>query len=555
MTKYNKLRIKLVIFVAIIIIVVVISSRFITTVLSDITESFDYYKNNASDGQIALLSISSDMNYISRCTRNIMLGDDYEENIEKIYIRKESIKKNFNILEHSLTGTDDETKKLDYFNKSKKATLLFIDDAIKKMKTLSQSDPNKRHQVYLHYKSEATPLAKQSKEYFKKLSTIKHHGFDILTNKFYEDIQKQQNIISLITIFVVLIILIGLLISLNNIKSYFQAKTNLAESNNFLLQYKKIIDLTNIVSKTDKKGIITYVNQKFCDISKYKEHELLGKPHNTVRSPDTPKDLFKDMWKNIKSKKPFHGIIKNQSKDGESYYVDTTIMPILDNKNNITEYMAIRKDVTDIVELNLKLVSSQDELLTRMGMIAETKSKETGDHVKRVAEYCKILATALELPKEDIDLIFSASALHDMGKVGTPDHILNKPGRLTKEEFDVMKQHSLNGYEMLKDSKNDIIKTGSIIALEHHEKYDGTGYPNGLKGEDIHIFARITALADVFDALGESRTYKKAWELNKILDFIKEQKGYHFDPLIVDMFFENIEKILFIRKKYKKRLS
>jgi len=554
MEEYSKIKNKLLLFIVVIIVIIMFSSRFITNVLSDITASFDYYKNNASDGQIALLNITSDMNYISRCTRDIMLGGDYKSNIIKIDNKKKKIEDSFELLYESLLGTLNEKEKLEYFDKAKNTTLAFIDDAIAKMNGLENIEPSKRYEVYLDYKCDSTPLAQESRRNFEKLSQIKHNGFLVLSNQFYENISKQQKIISLITVFVVLIIVVGFIVAVKNIKLYFSAKDNLDQSNNLLLQYKNIIDLTNIVSKTDKKGNITYVNQKFCDVSKYSKNELLGKPHNVVRSPDTPKSLFKAMWKDLKDKKVFQGIIKNRRKDGTQYYVDSTIMPIVDNNNNIQEFMAIRKDVTDIVELNLKLVHSQEEILTRMGMIAETKSKETGNHVKRVAEYCKTLALALGLSKDDIELLYNASALHDIGKVGTPDHILNKPGRLTNEEFDIIKEHSQNGFEMLRDSKNDIVKAGSIIALEHHEKYDGTGYPNGLKGEDIHIFARITALADVFDALGESRSYKKAWELNDILDFIKDQKGKHFDPVIVDMFFKNLEKILFIRKKYRQKM-
>ncbi len=141
--------------------------------------------------------------------------------------------------------------------------------------------------------------------------------------------------------------------------------------------------------------------------------------------------------------------------------------------------------------------------------------------------------------------------MHDIGKVGIPDHILKKPGKLTDTEFDIMKSHAEIGYNILKDSKRDILKAAALISLTHHEKYDGTGYPRGLKGFDIHIYGRITAIADVFDALGSDRIYKKAWEDEKIFKLLKEGKGKHFDPLLVDLFMNNIDIFLEIRNNYK----
>ena len=141
--------------------------------------------------------------------------------------------------------------------------------------------------------------------------------------------------------------------------------------------------------------------------------------------------------------------------------------------------------------------------------------------------------------------------MHDIGKVGISDAILKKPAKLTVEEFDIMKEHSIIGYNILKDSKRDILKAAAIVAKEHHEKYDGSGYPFGLKGEEIHIYGRITALADVFDALGSERCYKEVWEDEKIFQLFKDEKGKHFDPKLVDLFFDNLDKFLQIRGRYK----
>ena len=185
-----------------------------------------------------------------------------------------------------------------------------------------------------------------------------------------------------------------------------------------------------------------------------------------------------------------------------------------------------------------------------MGEIGETRSKETGNHVKRVAEYSELLALLYGLDEKEANILLVASPMHDIGKVGISDSILKKPGKLTVEEFEIMKEHSITGYNILKDSKRDILKAAAIVAKEHHEKYDGSGYPFGLKGEEIHIYGRITALADVFDALGSERCYKEVWEDEKIFQLFKDEKGKHFDPKLVDLFFDNLDKFLQIRERY-----
>jgi putative nucleotidyltransferase with HDIG domain len=186
-----------------------------------------------------------------------------------------------------------------------------------------------------------------------------------------------------------------------------------------------------------------------------------------------------------------------------------------------------------------------------MGAIGESRSKETSNHVKRVACYSELLGKYYGLDPETIELIKEASPMHDIGKVAIPDSILNKNSALTAQEKKIMQDHSLLGYEMLKHSQRPLLKTAAIIAYEHHEKYDGTGYPKGLKGEEISIYGRITAIADVFDALGSDRCYKKAWEDEKIITMIKEESGKHFDPKLVEIFLENLDEFCAIRDKYK----
>lgn len=212
---------------------------------------------------------------------------------------------------------------------------------------------------------------------------------------------------------------------------------------------------------------------------------------------------------------------------------------------------SIKEGINQIESLNDEITNTQKEVIYTMGEIAETRSKETGNHVKRVAEYSKVLALKYGLDEKEAELLKLASPMHDIGKVGIPDSILNKPGKLTFDEFEIMKTHAQLGYDMLKYSSKPILKAASIVAYYHHEKYDGSGYPRGLKGEDIHIYGRITAIADVFDALGSDRVYKKAWEDERIFELFKEQKGKHFDPKLIDIFFENLDEIYKIRNMFK----
>ncbi|BAU28012.1 GAF domain-containing protein [Aneurinibacillus soli] len=201
--------------------------------------------------------------------------------------------------------------------------------------------------------------------------------------------------------------------------------------------------------------------------------------------------------------------------------------------------------------LHKEIEDTQREILFRMGEIGESRSKETGQHVKRVAEYSRLLALRYGLSEQGAELIQMASPMHDIGKVAIPDSILHKPSKLTAEEYDTMKSHTEIGYNLLNNSSRRLVRAAAIIAREHHEKWDGTGYPRGLCGEDIHIYGRITALADVFDALGSDRVYKKAWPIERILGLFREESGRHFDPSLVDVFLHHLDEFLAIRDRYR----
>jgi response regulator RpfG family c-di-GMP phosphodiesterase len=205
----------------------------------------------------------------------------------------------------------------------------------------------------------------------------------------------------------------------------------------------------------------------------------------------------------------------------------------------------------EVEAATFRLKESEQETLQMLGKTAEYKDPETNAHTQRVAHYCKLLARAYGLDESLQDIIFYASPFHDLGKIGISDNILLKPGKLDDSEFSIMKNHAKIGYEILKGSKSKYLKAGGVIAYNHHEKYDGTGYPNGLKGENIPILGRITAIADVFDALTSNRPYKKAWELEDAFNFLIKEKGTHFDPKLVDLFVENKDEVIAINYKFK----
>ena len=210
-----------------------------------------------------------------------------------------------------------------------------------------------------------------------------------------------------------------------------------------------------------------------------------------------------------------------------------------------------QKEYDELMALKVEIEETQREVVFTMGAIGEARSKETGNHVKRVAEYSYLLAKHYGLHEKECEMLKQASPMHDIGKIAIPDAILNKPGRFNDEERAIMDTHAQLGYDMLKHSNRPLLKMAAIVAYEHHEKYNGTGYPNKKKGEEIHIYGRITALADVFDALGSARVYKPAWDDKKIFKMLKEEKGEHFDPTLIDIFFDKLDEFLKVRDTMK----
>jgi putative two-component system response regulator len=207
--------------------------------------------------------------------------------------------------------------------------------------------------------------------------------------------------------------------------------------------------------------------------------------------------------------------------------------------------------LASLVEEQTREVRQREkELIIRMSRAAEFRDPETGAHIQRMAHYSAVIAKGLGLDDVTQRLILEAAPMHDVGKIGIPDYILLKPGKLTFEEFEIMKGHSKLGFELLKESGSVILQAGAEIAISHHEKFDGSGYPRGIKGEEIPLFGRIVAVADVFDALTSERPYKKAWSLEDASMFLEEGRASHFDPLCVDAFLTGWDEVIEIRRRF-----
>ncbi|MEF7612435.1 DUF3369 domain-containing protein [Aquincola sp. MAHUQ-54] len=200
--------------------------------------------------------------------------------------------------------------------------------------------------------------------------------------------------------------------------------------------------------------------------------------------------------------------------------------------------------------LDREVRETQAEIIATLGDVVETRSKETANHVRRVAHLSALLGAAAGLDEEHCSLLLAASPMHDVGKVAIPDSILLKPGPLTDDEWVCMKEHARIGEEVFGRSTRPMLRAAAIIAGQHHEKYDGTGYPRGLRGEEIHIFARIVALVDVFDALAHARCYKPAWPMDRVLQLLRDERGRHFDPQLVDCLLAEMDAVLDVLARY-----
>lgn len=229
--------------------------------------------------------------------------------------------------------------------------------------------------------------------------------------------------------------------------------------------------------------------------------------------------------------------------------ISLLIAIILLQQNSLRRKRELNEKNQHIVELQTHTLSVQKEMIHMLGEAIETRSGETGNHVKRVAKLSALLGELAGLDKQQCDLIEVISPMHDVGKIAVPESILDKPGKLTAAEWGVMQHHTTVGYKLLMSGQGKIMHSAAQVALQHHERWDGTGYPSGKSGEDIHIFARITAIADVFDALLSERCYKKAWPIEKVVDLYNRECGFQFDPKLTRLMLNNIDRFVAIRNE------
>ena len=240
-----------------------------------------------------------------------------------------------------------------------------------------------------------------------------------------------------------------------------------------------------------------------------------------------------------------------ETKNAEAVIYLSSSEPFSPPDNHLLEIF-FRNISTGLVNLRLKqeIEDTQKEIVYLLGDAVETRSNETANHVKRVAEVARELALAAGLSQDEANILHAAAPLHDIGKIGIPDAILNKKGALNEREWKIMQTHTLIGQKILMQSKRPVLQAAAIIAGQHHENWDGSGYPQGLQGKDIHIFARIVSVSDVLDALCSKRCYKQAWDLDRVLEFMQRQKGKKFDPFLLDLMLNNMALYSSIRKKF-----
>lgn len=255
-----------------------------------------------------------------------------------------------------------------------------------------------------------------------------------------------------------------------------------------------------------------------------------------------------------------HAIRTQALQDGATDFLNKPIDPTecrarFNNLLELQEQRLLLQDKAALLEEQVNAATREvrwreEEALRLLARAGEYRDEETGNHVIRMAQYSRLIAEELGLSAITCETIELAAPMHDIGKIGIPDGILRKNGPLTDAEYEIMKQHPSIGHKILSTGSSRIIELGAVIALGHHEKYNGSGYPNGLAGDDIPLPCRIVAVADVLDALCSKRVYKRAWDFEEAVDYLKKQKGEHFEAQCVDAFLQRIEDVLAIRARY-----
>lgn len=333
------------------------------------------------------------------------------------------------------------------------------------------------------------------------------------------------------------------------------SKETLQEENRQLQNFLEDLGPSFVAYRHTIDGTLEYVSHNFENLFGSPLEEVMNKKfHEAIHwTGDSVQKALVAIESTFNNEKFYHNLtlsfIHNKTK--KERYLDVNWHAVRDADGNVLSCEGIVQDITEKHELEQEIINTQKELLNNLVELIESRSKETSDHVKRVGEYSALLAKLCGLTKNEINILREAAPMHDIGKIGIPDSILLKNGHLTDKEYESMKTHTTIGYLVFKNSERELLKAAAIITHEHHEKWDGTGYPKGLVGEDIHIYGRIVALADVFDALSNDRYYKKAWEEETVLKYLKKERGKQFDPKLIDLFFEHIDEFKKIKDRFK----
>lgn len=326
-------------------------------------------------------------------------------------------------------------------------------------------------------------------------------------------------------------------------------KQDLSEQKHYLQEYERAFELGTSLCIINTDGQIISANKNFSATLNYTPGELNG-----LSLCDLVQNGV-DFKERVLKKVINHGfssrVIKVLTKNGGFRTLSIIVVGIHNQAGDIHSLMNLCHDISETINSNEDIIENQKDLIYVLGEVVENRSHETGLHIKRVALISELLARKYGFSEEYATMIKLASPLHDIGKVGIPDDILHKNGKLSVDEYQIIKKHAELGYRLLNKLDKPLIKMAATIAHEHHEYFNGLGYPTGLVGEHIAIEARIVSLVDVFDALSSRRIYKEPWTDAEIIDYLNKNKSVQFDPELVDLFMENIDEIISIRECFK----
>jgi PAS domain S-box-containing protein len=334
----------------------------------------------------------------------------------------------------------------------------------------------------------------------------------------------------------------------NLVETLSDSTQSFVEQRHFFAEYKRALELGSCICVTDRKHRIISTNQGFEALIGYRAGELKGR-HVSEIMPDVSADRCLDQVQQANKEHFASRTSRFLGSNGRELQFSVGFVGVHNVTGEVESIIMICQDITESTRLSREITDTQRELLFMLGEVVEKRSLETGQHIRRIAQVARFLAIKAGLSEEAADLIEMAAPMHDIGKVGIADVILNKPGKLNPAEFDEMKKHADIGFRILGKVERPLIGVAAAIAHEHHERFDGQGYPNGIRGVEISLEARIVSVADVLDALASSRSYKNAWNDQEIRAYFLAQRGLQFDPDLVDLLLAHWETVRALREE------